>query len=260
MRTLKIITIAILAITAVALATATVFAYMGRPGYYTPNTTSTGTGTTGTYANNPIGATTYSSYYGGMMGGYRGGCGGMRAQSSFGAPAYTYPTTASPLNISTAVTIAQNYVASTGNTNLEVSQVEEYTLNFYVLVKEKNTGMGAFEVLVDKYTGLVSAEMGPNMMWNTKYGMRNGMMGWLIGTPTIATITAEQAKANAQQYLNTYYHGTSVEDAQAFYGYYHFEVLSSGSNVYGMLSVNSYTGQVWYHTWHGTFIQEIEFG
>ena len=127
------------------------------------------------------------------------------------------------------------------------------------MVKEKDTGTGAFELLVNKYTGAISAEMGPNMMWNTKYGMHNGMMGWLAGTPTTAaTVTAEQAKANAQQYLNTYYLGTTVGDAQAFYGYYHVEVLSSGDKVYGMLSVNSYTGQVWYHTWHGEFIQEIE--
>ena len=270
MRTIKVIAIAILAVTAVALATASVFAYMGRPGYYTPYTASTGTsGTTGTYTGNPSGATPYGAtpyggYYGGMMGGrgmMSGGCcGGVGARVGYGAPAYTIPTTVSPLDINTAVTIAQNYVASTGNTNLAVSQVEEYTLNFYVLVKEKDTGIGAFELLVDKYSGVVSPEMGANMMWNTKYGMRNGMMGWLTGTPTTgATVTAEQAKANAQQYLNTYYPGTTADNAQAFYGYYHVEVLSSG-NIYGMLSVNSYTGQVWYHTWHGTFIQEIEFG
>jgi hypothetical protein len=30
--------------------------------------------------------------------------------------------------------------------------------------------------------------------------------------------------------------------------------------VHGMLSVNGYTGQVWYHSWHGQFIQEIEVG
>jgi len=287
MRTLKTIAIAILAITAIALTTASVFAYMGRPGYYTPDTTSTetpetyssGTGSYGTYGRGMMG--------GGMMGGYGYysappvttvppqtstpstttpvtptypyqyggcGCGGMRARSSYGAPAYTNPTSASPLDINTAVTIAQNYLASTGNTNLVVSQVEEYTLNFYVMVKEKDTGIGAFELLVDKYTGAISPDMGPNMMWNTKYGMMSG------GTTAPATVTAEQAKANAQQYLNTYYSGTTAGDAQAFYGYYHFEVLSSGGNVYGMLSVNSYTGQVWYHTWHGTFIQEIEFG
>ena len=266
MRTLRIIGIVILAVTAVALATAMVFAYMGRSGYYTPSAMSAGA-----YPNNPSGASSYGStayggYYGGMMGGrgMMGGgrnCGGMRAGYGYGAPAYNSPTTASPLDINTAATIAHNFVASTGNTNLAVSEVEEYTLNFYVLVKEKDTGTGAFELLVDKYTGAVSAEMGPNMMWNTKYGMHNGMMSWFTRTPTTAaTLTAEQAKANAQQYLNTYYSGTTAEDAQAFYGYYHVEVLSSGGNVYGMLSVNSYTGQVWYHTWHGTFIQEMELG
>jgi hypothetical protein len=25
--------------------------------------------------------------------------------------------------------------------------------------------------------------------------------------------------------------------------------------VAGMLSVNGYTGQIWYHTWHGAFVQ-----
>lgn len=259
MRTLKIIIVALLAVTAVALTTASVFAYMGRPGYYTPYTASTGT-----YANNPSGTTNYGGNYGGLMGGRGmmgggGGCGGMRARYCYGAPVYTNPTSASPLDINAAVSIAQNYVASTGNTNLAVSQVEEYTSNFYVIVKEKDTGIGAFELLIDKYTGVVSPERGPNMMWNIKYGMHNGMMGWLTQTPTTeATVTAEQAKANAQQYLNTYYAGTTAGNAQAFYGYYHVEVLSSG-NVYGMLSVNSYTGQVWYHTWHGTFLQEIEF-
>jgi len=29
--------------------------------------------------------------------------------------------------------------------------------------------------------------------------------------------------------------------------------------VAGMLSVNGYSGQVFLHTWHGTFIEESEF-
>jgi hypothetical protein len=295
MRIWKILTTAILAITAIALTTASVFAYMGRPGYYTPYTTSTGT--TGTYGTYSSGTGPYGTYGrgmmgGGMMGGYGyyaeppvtaappqtntpstttpttptypyqyggGGCGGMRARLGYAAPStYTSSTTASQLNISTAVAIAQNFLTSTGNTDLVLSQVEEYTLNFYVIVKEKDTGFGAFELLIDKYSGAVYPEYGLNMMWNTKYGMHNGLMGWLTGTTTApTTVTAEQAKANAQQYLNVYYPGTTVSDAQAFYGYYHVEVLSSGK-VYGMLSVNSYSGQVWYHNWHGTFIQEIE--
>src|SRR4030067_3851953 len=211
MRTWKIILIAILAITAVALTTTSVFAFMGRPGYYTQYPTSTGTtGAAGTYTTYPSGTTGYGGYYGGMMGG-GGGCGGMRARLGYGAPAYNNPAVATQLNITTAATIAQNYLTSTGNANLEVSEVEEYTLNFYVLVKEKDTGLGAFELLVDKYTGAISPEMGPNMMWNTKYGMHNNMMGWLTGTATAqATVTADKAKANAQQYLNTYFPGITA--------------------------------------------------
>ena len=66
---------------------------------------------------------------------------------------------------------------------------------------------------------------------------------------------ARPSKVNAQQYLDTYYAGTTVGEVTTFYGYYTIEVENNG-NIYGMLSVNSYTGQVWFHTWHGSFIQE----
>jgi hypothetical protein len=71
------------------------------------------------------------------------------------------------------------------------------------------------------------------------------------------TVTEDQAKADAQQYLTANYAGTTVGDATAFYGYYTIEVLQNG-DTFGMLSVDGYTGQVWYHTWHGTFIQQTE--
>ena len=282
MKTWKIITIITLAAVAAALFTASAYAYMGR------------TSVTGTYAANTAVAGTYG-YSGGMMGGrgmmggfgysyttpttptqpsttstttpttpvypYNGdmGCGGTRAWTGNAAPPYTTTTTATPLNISTAVTIAQNYLTQLNNPNLAVSQVEEYTQNFYVQVTEKNTGVGAFQLLIDKYTGVVGPEMGPNMMWNTKYGMMSGgMMGFYGTTPTATMpVNATQAAANAQQYLNTALPGTTVGDTTTFYGYYTIEVLNAG-NPYGMLSVNGYTGQVWYHTWHGAFIQEAQ--
>jgi hypothetical protein len=84
------------------------------------------------------------------------------------------------------------------------------------------------------------------------------MMGRLSGTQTAPmTITVEQAGALAQQYLNANLPGTSVGEVMPYYGYYHVNVLAAGKT-YGMLSVNGYTGQVWYHTWHGDFIQELE--
>ncbi len=189
---------------------------------------------------------------------YGGGCMG---RLGFGGYGYTAPyiQSGTQINITTATTIAQNYVAALNNPDLTVKQVEEYQANFYVQVNEKSTGNGAFELLINKYTGSIYPEMGPNMMWNTKYGMmRSGILGGIYGTPTTTmTVTATQATANAQQYLNAYLPGTTTGDVTTFYGYYTVEVLN-GTTTYGMLSVNGYTGQVWYHTWHGAFIQENE--
>jgi hypothetical protein len=188
--------------------------------------------------------------------GYGGwGWGGCMGNWLFGAAPYS-TTTTTPLTITQASQIAGEYVSTLNNPDLQVTHMEEYTGNFYAEVGEKSTGYGAFELLINKKTGVVTPEIGPNMMWNTKYTFTTGVCNWFRGTPTTTpTVTADQAKANAQQYLDAYYAGTTAGEVTAFYGYYTIEVESNGS-VYGMLSVNSYTGQVWFHTWHGSFIQE----
>jgi hypothetical protein len=261
MKAWKLVLAIALAVAGAALITASVFAYMGAPGFYNPygnnaNSAYSGgmmSGNSYDYGAQPnVGAQTAPSYsyqYGGR------GCMG----AWYVAPAYPTDATSTPITIDTAVTIAQNYVASLNNPDLAVDEVEEYTQNFYVLIYEKSTGNGAFEMFIDKYTGSIYPEQGPNMMWNTKYGMMSGgMIGLLRGTPATAMpVTVDQAKTSAQQFLDANYLGTTVGDVDTFYGYYHVDVMLSG-NTYGMLSVNGYTGQVWYHTWHGAFIQEIE--
>lgn len=276
MKAWKLVVAIGLAVIGVALITASVFAYMGTPGVNNPY----GTYANGAYGTYPNGAV--NGQMGGMMGGYSygypaqpnsatpttptypyqygpGGCHGRNGWNGYAAPAYPNTgTTTTPITIETAVTIAQQYLTQLNNPDLAVREVEEYTQNFYVQVYEKSTGIGAFELLIDKYTGSIYPEMGPNMMWNTKYGMHSGMMGWFTGNPaTPMTVTAEQAETNAQQWLNANLPGTTVGETEPFYGYYHVMVLSAGKG-YGMLSVNGYTGQVWYHNWHGTFIQEVE--
>ena len=68
------------------------------------------------------------------------------------------------------------------------------------------------------------------------------------------TVTPEHAAALAQQYLDAYLTGLEADDeADTFYGYYTLHVLQDGQ-ITGMLSVNGYTGQVWYHNWHGSFV------
>ena len=46
-------------------------------------------------------------------------------------------------------------------------------------------------------------------------------------------------------------------DGVSFYGHYTFD-YQMNNKIAGMLSVNGITGDMWLHTWHGDFIQELE--
>ena len=188
-------------------------------------------------------------YGGGMMGNGRmmdgtGGCGGYETSAGYGE-------NATPITIEKAKESVENYLASTGNDDLQLSEVMEFNNHFYAEVKEKSTGVHAFELLVNRYTGAVVSEMGPNMMWNTKYGHMTP------GVQAKTSVTAEQAQDYAQKYLDKALPGTRVGEPEAFYGYYTLHVLKDGK-IQGMLSVNSDTGAVWYHNWHGEFIKMLE--
>lgn len=190
----------------------------------------------------------------GMMGPGMMGNGGMMGGRG---NRYGYAPNTAPITLDQAITRAQTYIASFNNPDLAVAEVMEFSNNFYFRVKEKSTGMNAFEILVSR-NGSISPEPGPNMMWNAKYSpMANMMGGWYASTAQ-NTVTPAQAREKAQQYLDTYLSGAKVaDDADAFYGYYTIDVLRDGKTI-GMLSVNGATGAVWYHTWHGTFVSEKE--
>jgi hypothetical protein len=186
-----------------------------------------------------------------------------------------------PITIEQAKTIAQQYLVSTRNPNLAIKEIMEFQYNFYIIYYEKDTGLGAFEMLIWKrappsgimgggmmgggmmggYTipGAIMPEPGPNMMWNTKYSpMRNGMMGFRNQAISSMTVSESVAQQRGQSYLDANFKSAKTEMATQFYGYYTFDFTVEGK-IAGMLSVNGYTGQVWYHSWHGAFIQEVEF-
>ncbi len=165
------------------------------------------------------------------------------------------------VTIDRAATLARQAIARFGSPDLVAMEIMEFTSNFYVVVAEKSTGVGAFELIVER-NGFVRPEPGPNMMWNLKYGhmgggmMGGGMMGgW--GAPTGQSLTRDQARQAAQGWLNQAFPGAKAEEGMPFYGYFTFD-FERGGKVVGMLSVHAYTGQVWYHTWHGTFVREKE--
>ena len=206
-----------------------------------------------------------------------------------------FPTAGHPITIEQAETIARQFLARGGYAGLELDEIQEFSDNFYVAVKYKIGGQGAFEFLIDRFTGFIHPEP-QTMMWNTRFGHMAawggnggygasmmgghgpgmmggygpGMMGGYgpggqrgpgAGTSFRPTgeprVTAADAKTLAQTFLNTRMPGTKVRNVDTFPGYYTLDVTRDGK-VVGMLSVNAYSGRVWYHGWHGAFVQEKE--
>ena len=191
------------------------------------------------------------------------GPGGMMGQG-YGAPGFRAAGDVGSLP--EAREAVERAIQSYGNPDLGVAEVMEFSNNYYAEVREKDTGIGAMELLVDKGSGQVYPEPGPNMMWNTKYGMMaggRGMGGMMGGQPfqqtpgsvtgTDMTVSPERARELANDYIGRVSPGTEVGEAERFYGYYTLHTEKDGE-ITGMLSVNGYSGEVWYHSWHGPFV------
>jgi len=162
-------------------------------------------------------------------------------------PYQPYPSI--PRNIDEATQVAKDYVTSLGYPDLAVKEIMEFQYNYYFIAYEKSTGIDAFEGIIEKGVGL--SGMGGMM------GRGRGYQPY-TGVPTAdMPVTKTDARQLAQTYLDSHLSDSSTEEPDTFYGYYTIHVLRDGK-AYGMLSVNGYTGQVWYHTWHGTFIQTKE--
>jgi hypothetical protein len=199
-----------------------------------------------------------------------------------------------------AEVLAKQYLYSLNNDDLVIKEIMEFENNFYIIFSEESTGKGAFEMLIWKkeassmmngyyggmmgqgmMVGTLMPEPGPNMMWNTKYGgmmdnmggmmggygyggmMGGGMMDRRGGDQTQTTgdmsISEGEARQIGQQYLDEFFPGATIVESTEFYGYYTFD-FEKDERIYGMFSINGYTGQAWYHGWHGLFLDMREYG
>jgi len=175
-----------------------------------------------------------------------------------GALDYIPPGAGKLLTLDQAVKQAKKYLEAWGDADLSLSEVMEFSNHYYVEVAEKGTDRGAFGLLLNKDTGEIVPEPGPNMEWNLKYGpMAGGTTGGLYQPDRgeKMPVTTAKAHALAQKVLDAQGQGLRVEDrADQFYGYYTIRTLKDGK-IYGMLGVNGFTGQVWLHSWHGRYVK-----
>jgi hypothetical protein len=134
---------------------------------------------------------------------------------------------------------------------LRVGEVMQFSNGFYA---ELNTvdGHGATEVLIDPRNGAVQLEYGPAMMWNTSYGMHRS-----VASGAAARISPAQAQTAAQRWLDGQRPGLSAAEPEEYPGYVTLHTLRDGK-ITGMMSVNTATEAVWYHTWHGQYLAMSE--
>ena len=173
-----------------------------------------------------------------------------------------------PLTMDEVKKTIDRYLDDLSDPDLVLEEIMIFDNHAYAQIIEESTGIGAMEVLVDPQSKLVYPEHGPNMMWNYKYssmgasGDHHGP-GMMMGTNfnykrsnidsddvNNMLVSSEDAVKAAQEYLDNYQPGNQADDhADLFYGYYTLHVMED-HNVIGMLSVNGFTGQVFYHDWH----------
>ena len=191
--------------------------------------------------------------------------GGNPAGNMMGGMRGYYSDTPTPIPHDDAREIVEDYLKSRNNSELEIGEFEEYSHNYYVSLVEKEGGRGAFEIILDRYSGSFQPEP-QSMMWNDKYGMMGGGMmmrgrsnnqGMMGGSHSAEmNISSAEAMEIAQDFLDVVYPGTEADEILAYHGYYTVMTIKDGEH-YGMLSVNGSSGDVWYHTWHGSFISEV---
>ena len=135
---------------------------------------------------------------------------------------------------------------------LTVQQALTFSNHYALVVTEADTGDGAMVLLVDRVTGVVSPESGSNMMWNGRYDTRGGgMYGGAVTRPDEMPITTADARQAAEQFAQQYAPDARIVGVTSFYGHHTVALDRSGQRL--MLSVDGFSGQVWYHSWHGSF-------
>lgn len=159
-------------------------------------------------------------------------------------------TTLNPIvTVDQANTAFQDFINSTGS-GLRVGQIWEYD-NAYKAELVDNNGASAFDLMADKFTGVVTPAMGFSMMMNASYS--KGMFKkYKFGKKF--TVTPEQATTIAQEFVFNNNLGYTLGTPVTYPGYYKFHTQIGP--ILGMdIMVNGYNGNIWMNTLLGAPLQ-----
>ena len=99
----------------------------------------------------------------GMMHGGRGSGMGANWGTAYGQDCAAVGSDDSPsigaLTIEDAKAAAEAYVDRQSDQGLDIVEVMEFEHNYYAILREHDTGVGAMELLIDKTTGVVGPEL-----------------------------------------------------------------------------------------------------
>jgi len=158
-----------------------------------------------------------------------GGAGMMAGASMMDQPMMVWQSGRGPIaSPKSAAASALGAVQARGWSWLSVDEVHIFPAFYEVELNDRNGYKGP-EAYVSRRSGATGPEMGPNMMWDTVYGM---------GSPCSSNLSEARARQLAQAHTSS-----SLGDAERHHGYWEFELKRQGV-VINQINVQDCTGQV----------------
>jgi hypothetical protein len=144
-----------------------------------------------------------------------------------------------------AITAVNNFLVAT-NSSFQIAEVWEYQAVYKAELIDTN-GQKAFDVLVDKLTGVVMPEMGFSMIMNASWGrqlQKTPKFGKkLVLSPDAATSVARDFVSTNAAIINY-----NLATPEVYPGYYKFHTTDVLGKPGMDIMVNGYNGGIWMNT------------
>lgn len=183
-------------------------------------------------------------HMGGGMGYGIGGAGGMVSGMMGNTISHGYLDILNPLDTLNEAREAIQAFIDSSNSELQISELWEYATSYKAELSD-TYGAKAFDLIADKFTGVVMPEMSLSMMMNASYGRS------LYRMPAFGknlNLTLNQAKQIAEDFIKNNSLPYTIGVSETYPGYYKFHTTDS-TGKFGMdIMVNGYNGGVWMDT------------